>query len=244
VAVPPHILVVDDEPDIRGSIEDYLVLHGLSVATAEGGAAMRARLEEAEPALVVLDLNMPGEDGLSLARWLRENHRAGILMLTAMAEPMDRVIGLELGADDYMAKPFHLRELLARIRSILRRAAPDPAAARSPAVTGQAADGSETVRFGRCVLHLPSGTLRSKDGPEEQLTAMELDLLRAFAAHPNRILSRDRLLELAHNRSWDPFDRSIDVRITRIRKKIEPDPARPRTIRTVRGAGYVFKPDG
>jgi two-component system phosphate regulon response regulator OmpR len=158
---------------------------------------------------------------------------------------MDRVIGLEVGADDYMAKPFHLRELLARIRSILRRAAPEGTVDLAPSVTNAPAAGDpEAVPFGRCVLHLPSGTLRSADGAEEQLSAMELDLLRAFAAHPNRILSRDRLLELAHNRNWDPFDRSIDVRITRIRKKIEPDPARPRTIRTVRGAGYVFKPDG
>jgi DNA-binding response OmpR family regulator len=229
----PHILVVDDEADIRTSIADYLTLHGYSVATAEGGVAMRARVAERPPDLVVLDLRMPGEDGLSLSRWLRGTTQAGIVMLTALADPVDRVIGLEMGADDYMAKPFHPRELLARIRTVLRR------------VEGRArpaADASSRVRLGRGWLDFDTGTLVGDDGLAEQLAGTELDLLRAFARHPNRVLTRDDLLELAGSRTQDPFDRSIDIRINRIRRKIERDPADPQVIRTVRGTGYVFAP--
>lgn len=233
----PHIIVVDDEPDIRESVEEYLTLHGFTVATAAGGAEMRERISAKVADLVVLDLNMPGEDGLALARWLRERSQVGILMLTAIADPIDRVIGLEVGADDYVAKPFHPRELLARIRTILRRTGGTVAATDQPAVPLD-----NRVRFGRCLLDLESGKLTGDDGAEQQLTAMELDLLRAFAQNPNKILNRDQLLNLAHNRDWDPFDRSIDVRITRIRKKIEPNPAHPQVIKTVRGVGYIFQP--
>lgn len=235
----PHILVVDDDRDLRESIGEYLSLHGFDIILAEDGAAMRRRVAERRPDLVVLDLTMPGEDGLTLARWLRAQGSTGIIMLTAMAEPTDRIVGLEIGADDYIGKPFVPRELVARIRTVLRRLAPIAAA---PASAAQPP--AHEVRFGRCVLDRLSGKLRGDDGVEEQLTGMELDLLNAFAEHPNRILSRDRLLSLAHNRDWDPLDRSIDVRITRIRKKIEPDPARPRVIKTVRGAGYIFEPGG
>jgi DNA-binding response OmpR family regulator len=235
----PHILVVDDDRDLRESIGEYLSLHGFDTILAEDGAAMRRRVAERRPDLVVLDLTMPGEDGLTLARWLRAQGSTGIIMLTAMAEPTDRIVGLEIGADDYIGKPFVPRELVARIRTVLRRLAPVAAA---PASAPQPP--AHEVRFGRCVLDRLSGKLRGDDGVEEQLTGMELDLLNAFAEHPNRILSRDRLLSLAHNRDWDPLDRSIDVRITRIRKKIEPDPARPRVIKTVRGAGYMFEPGG
>ena len=235
MAEKPHIIVVDDEADIRESVEEYLSLHGFSVATAAGGEELRSRVTEQAPALVVLDLNMPGEDGLSLARWLRETSQVGILMLTAIADPVDRVVGLEVGADDYMAKPFHPRELLARVRTILRRM-------QSPGAPAEAPSSASQVRFGRCVLDLDAGKLLEDDGAEQQLTAMELDLLKAFAQNPNKILNRDQLLSLAHNRDWDPFDRSIDVRITRIRKKVEPDPAHPQVIKTVRGAGYIFEP--
>lgn len=234
----PHILVVDDDRDLRESIGEYLSLHGFDIVLAEDGAAMRRRVAERRPDLVVLDLTMPGEDGLTLARWLRAQGSTGIIMLTAMAEPTDRIVGLEVGADDYIGKPFVPRELVARIRTVLRRLAPVAAPASAPQPP------AHEVRFGRCVLDRLSGKLRGDDGVEEQLTGMELDLLNAFAEHPNRILSRDRLLSLAHNRDWDPLDRSIDVRITRIRKKIEPDPARPRVIKTVRGAGYIFEPGG
>ena len=236
MAESPHILVVDDEVDIRESLEEYLSLHGFSVATASGGAEMRASLAERAAALIVLDLNMPGEDGLTLARWLRERSQAGILMLTAIADPVDRVVGLEVGADDYMAKPFHPRELLARVRTILRRIQPS-----APAAAAEPAEAQNRVRFGKWVLDLDSGKLLGEQGTEQQLTGMEFELLKAFARNPNKILNRDQLLAQAHNRDWDPFDRSIDVRITRIRKKIEPDPAHPQIIKTVRGVGYIFE---
>ena len=228
------ILIVDDEPEICDSVQEYLSLHGFKVSTASGGTEMRRLFAEEVPALVVLDLNMPGEDGLSLARWIRERSQIGILMLTATADPIDRVVGLEVGADDYMAKPFNPRELLARIRTILRRV-------QAPAAAAPAPDPNR-VRFGRYVLDLESGKLLADDGTEQQLTAMEFDLLKAFARNPNRILDRDKLLSLAHKRDWDPFDRSIDVRITRIRKKIEADPSHPQIIKTVRGIGYIFEP--
>jgi two-component system phosphate regulon response regulator OmpR len=233
MADKPRILVVDDEADLRATLAEYLDLHGFDVHVAEDGASMRRLVAERAPDLVILDLNLPHEDGLSLTRWLRATSQVGILMLTAHADPLDRVVGIEVGAHDYMAKPFLPRELLARVRSILRRvrtAIPEVSAL------------PERVRFGRCLLDMRSGKLLGDDGAEQQLTGMEFDLLKAFAAHPNQILSRDRLLDLAHNRDWDPFDRSVDVRITRIRKKIEPDPVHPQIIKTVRGAGYIFEP--
>ncbi len=231
-----HILVVDDEAEIRESIAEYLTLQGLSVATADGGEAMRARVAERMPDLVVLDLRMPGEDGLALSRWLKSQSTAGILMLTALADPVDRVVGLEMGADDYMAKPFHPRELLARIRTVLRRVESGPAPAAADATP------SSRVRLGRCWLDLDTGSLVGDDGREDPLTGTELDLLRAFARNPNRVLSRDDLLALAGSRTDDPFDRSIDIRINRIRRKIELDPSQPQVIRTVRGSGYIFEP--
>lgn len=238
MAQPHHIVVVDDEADLRATLEEFLSLRGYAVTTAEGGAALRQAIARRRPDLVLLDLNMPGEDGLTLARWLRQETDAAIIMLTSAAEVVDRVIGLEVGADDYIGKPFDLRELLARIKSVLRRtapaAAPPPAAARLP----------EVVRIGRCSLNLASRRLYAEDGSQVPLTAMEFDLLKAFATHPNRALNRDQILDMAHDREWQPFDRSIDIRVTRIRRKVEPDPANPRYIRTVRGVGYMFVPDG
>lgn len=231
----PHILVVDDELDIRASIEEYLTLHGLSVATADGGEAMRARVAEKAPDLVVLDLKMPGEDGLALARWLKGHSGAGILMLTAIADPVDRVVGLEMGADDYMAKPFHPRELLARIRTVLRRV-------ENAASEAASAPPDRRVRLGRGWLDLDTSTLIRDDGSREPLTGTEFDLLKAFADNPRKVLSRDDLLSLAGSRGSDPFDRSIDIRINRIRRKVEVDPAHPQVIRTVRGSGYIFEP--
>ncbi len=231
-----HIFVVDDEAAARDMIGDYLKMHGFGVTLCDGGASLRQALGREKPDLIVLDLNMPEEDGLSIIRSLKQDSRVPIIMLTATASPIDRVVGLELGADDYLAKPCELRELVARIRSVLRRSAAAPAAAPEPS--------GQEVRFGTKWLNLDSRLLRDEDGVEHPLTASEFNLLKAFAENPKRVLSRERLLDLANARDPDAFDRAIDVRITRIRRKIEPDPDHPRVIRTVRGAGYVFSPEG
>ena len=230
-----RILVVDDDPLIRDMLAEYLSSHGYEVALAESGAAMRAEVARAVPAAVLLDVGMPGEDGLTLARYLRERYTLGIIMVTGAGDVVDRVAGLEVGADDYIAKPFDPRELRARLKSVLRR------------VQGQAAPSrpaeAPRVSIGRCLLDLRSRTLRDAKGREVPITAMEFDLLKALIEHPNQVLSRDRLLSLTRNREWEPFDRSIDIRITRLRRKLEDDPARPRAIRTVRGTGYMFVPE-
>lgn len=231
-----HIYVVDDEAAARDMIGDYLKMHGFGVTLCDGGASLRQALGREKPDLIVLDLNMPEEDGLSIVRSLKQDSHVPIIMLTATASPIDRVVGLELGADDYLAKPCELRELVARIRSVLRRSAASSGAA-SPAA-------GQEVRFGTKWLNLESRLLRDEDGVEHPLTASEFNLLKAFAENPKRVLSRERLLDLANARDPDAFDRAIDVRITRIRRKIEPDPDHPRIIRTVRGAGYVFSPEG
>lgn len=239
-----RILVVDDDPDVRAMLREYLSNHGFEVAEAEGGAAMRAALARAEPDIVLLDLRLPGEDGLALARYLREHYTVGIVMVTAAGEVVDRIVGLEMGADDYLAKPFEPRELLARIKGVLRRVQAArsgvPAPAAAPA-GGQSAQGGR-MSVGPCHLDLHSHRLFDGAGQELPLTAMEFELLRVFVDCPNQVLSRDRLLTLTRNREWEPFDRSIDIRIARLRRKIEPDPERPRFIRTVRGAGYMFVP--
>ena len=232
----PHIFVVDDEKAARDMVGDYLKMHGFAVTLCESGPALRKCLEKGRPDLVVLDLNMPEEDGLSLIRHLKQTGGVPVIMLTATASPIDRVVGLELGADDYLAKPAELRELLARVRSVLRRAA-------GPVPSASNADRRE-VKVGTKWLDLDGRTLRDEEGVEELLTPSEFNLLKAFAENPRRILSRERLLDLAQARDPDAFDRAIDVRITRIRRKIEPDPGNPRIIRTVRGAGYVFSPEG
>jgi DNA-binding response OmpR family regulator len=236
----PHIAVVDDEPSTRDMVGEYLITHGFQVSQCDGGASLRELLKKTSPDLIVLDLNMPEEDGLSIVRDLKQRSRVPVIMLTATASAIDRVVGLELGADDYVAKPCELRELVARIRSVLRRS--QAAAPGAPAAEGKAA--ARTVRFGTKVLDLDAHVLRDDDGNEHPLTTSEFTLLKAFADNPKRVLSRERLLDLANARDPEAFDRAIDVRITRIRRKIEPDPDRPSIIRTVRGAGYVFSPDG
>jgi two-component system phosphate regulon response regulator OmpR len=228
-----HIVVVDDEADLREMLHEYLSAQGFSVSMADGGSALRSLIEERPADLVVLDVNMPGDDGLTLTRFLRERGGTGIILLTAVGETVDRIVGLEMGADDYLPKPFDPRELLARIKSVLRRSH----MARLPAAP--AARPGE-VRFGRYVLNLESHKLLDSANVEIQLTSSEFDLLKVFAAHPNQVLSRDRLLDLTSHRDLEPFDRSIDVRITRIRRKIEVDAARPQVIKTVRGSGYMF----
>jgi two-component system OmpR family response regulator len=231
-----HIFVVDDEAAARDMIGDYLKMHGFGVTLCESGAALRTAFAKARPDLVVLDLNMPEEDGLSVIRFLKQAGSVPIIMLTATASPIDRVVGLELGADDYLAKPAELRELLARIRSVLRRST-------APAPGTGAGTPNRTVKLGTKWLDLDARSLRDADGNEHPLTASEFSLLKAFAENPKRVLTRERLLDLAQARDSEAFDRAIDVRITRIRRKIEPDPSRPRIIRTVRGAGYVFSPE-
>jgi two-component system, OmpR family, response regulator len=235
-----HIVVVDDEAAARDMIGDYLRMHGFSVSLCDGGRSLRAETARQAPDLIVLDLNMPEEDGLSIIRDLKQKSSVPVIMLTATASPIDRVVGLELGADDYLAKPCELRELLARIRSVLRRAAPAAAADPPPA----AAPANNLVRFGTKWLDLDVQSLRDEEGNEHPLTASEYALLKAFAANPKRVLTRDRLLELANARDAEAFDRAVDIRIMRIRRKIEPDPAHPSVIRTVRGGGYLFSPTG
>jgi two-component system phosphate regulon response regulator OmpR len=230
------VLVVDDDPSIRDMLAEYLGSHGFSVAQAADGDAMRTEIERAAPDVVLLDLRLPREDGLTLARYLRERYDVGIIMVTGAGEVVDRIVGLEVGADDYVTKPFDPRELLARIKSVLRRAQARPAA-EAPAAAGAAA---QRVRFGRCRLDVASHQLFDANGEEIPLTSMEFDLLKIFVEHPGKALSRDRILTLTKNREWDPYDRSIDIRIARLRRKVETDPENPQVIRTVRGVGYMF----
>jgi two-component system phosphate regulon response regulator OmpR len=227
------VLIVDDDAAIRRVVTEYLGSHDYEVTAADGGEAMRAALQTAVPDVVLLDLGLPGEDGLALARYLKERYAVGIIMVTGASETVDRIVGLEVGADDYIGKPFDLRELRARIKSVMRRMQPQAASAGSQ---------SARVAIGRCALDLAARQLYDRDGAEVPITAMEFDLLKAFIDHPNQVLSRDRLLTLTRNREWEPFDRSIDIRITRLRRKIEDDPENPRSIRTVRGAGYMYVP--
>jgi two-component system, OmpR family, response regulator len=233
-----HIVVVDDEAPARDMVADYLRIHGFEVTTCDGGASLRRTIAVQSPDLIVLDLNMPEEDGLSIIRTLKQQMAVPIIMLTATAGAIDRIVGLELGADDYLAKPCELRELLARIRSVLRRSV--PAAASEPAAPRR----QPLVRFGTKWLDLHAQLLRDDGGNEFPLAGSEFALLKVFAENPRRVLSREQLLDLANARDREAFDRAIDVRITRLRRKIEPDPAHPSVIRTVRGAGYLFSPGG
>ena len=234
-----HIIIVDDEAPAREMVGDYLKMHGFSVTLCDGGKSLRSAIEAGVPDLVVLDLNMPEEDGLSIIRDLKSRGNVPVIMLTATASPIDRVVGLELGADDYVAKPCELRELMARIRSVLRRSAP----ARPVEAAAKNAK-EQLVRFGTKWLDLEAQALRDDEGNEHPLTASEFGLLKVFAANPKRVLSRERLLELANARDAEAFDRAVDLRIMRIRRKIELDPTKPAVIRTIRGGGYLFSPVG
>jgi two-component system phosphate regulon response regulator OmpR len=208
VSATATILIVDDEPDVREVLEETFATRGYAVLGAESATAAKAVAAKHPIDLAVVDIHMPGEDGLSLARHLRERYaRIAIVMLTSAANVVDRIVGLEMGADDYVPKPFDPRELIARVKSVLRRT---------------------------------SAAARGEDVP---MSSLEFDLLKAFAQHPNRALSRERILNM-NQRDWDPFDRSVDLRVMRLRKKVEPDPEHPRYIRTVRNEGYVFVPDG
>jgi two-component system phosphate regulon response regulator OmpR len=237
-AAPTTLLIVDDEPELRGLLAEYFGRHGFAVQAAASAAEARSLVAQQRPALALLDVHMPGENGLGLARWLREAHAGvAIVMLTTASEPVDRIVGLELGADDYVGKPFELRELLARVRAVLRRTQAPPVAP-----VAAATDTSRRVPFGALWLDLDQRKLLAADGHEVEITAAEFDLLALFARHPNRPLTRDQIMEQAHNRGWDVFDRSIDLRVMRLRRKIERNPDKPEVLKTVRNVGYVYVP--
>lgn len=234
----PYLLVVEDEPTQRQILTEYLSRQGLRVAAVPDGRLMREALVADMPQLLLLDVGLPGEDGFALARWLRERHPTlGIIMVTGASDSVDRIVGLETGADDYVTKPYDPRELLARIKSVLRRTQAMVAHRAAP-VTNQ----SEVppISLGRCSFDRGRRVLLTPDGLHEQLTATEYDLLDLFCQHPNRPLTREWLLETTSQRDYDGSDRSIDLRVTRLRRKIELDADKPQTLRTVRGVGYML----
>lgn len=233
-----HILVVDDDQEIRTLLADFLNNYGYKVSAAADGVEMFDILNREDITLIILDLMMPGEDGLTLCKRVRTSSNMPIIMLTAIGEDTDRIIGLEMGADDYIAKPFNPRELLARMKAILRRTSEG-----EPASTEDARKESSRVMFSGWYLDLATRTLLSPEEMEVSLSAGEFDLLNALIEHPQRVLSRDQLLDFTKNRPAGPFDRSIDVQISRLRHKIEPDPKNPTLIKTVRGGGYLFTPE-
>jgi two-component system OmpR family response regulator len=228
----PHILVIDDHREIRDLLSRYLARHGFRVSAAESAPRARRLLETSAIDLVVLDIMMPGEDGLSLCRHLRATTDLPVIMLTAMAEDTDRVVGLEMGADDYLVKPFNPRELLARIKAVLRRANSLPRQRPSPR--------ADTIRFGHWKLHVARRELVGEDGVAIPLSTTEFLLLGALLDHPKMVLNRDQLLDLTRGRSANVFDRSIDNQVSRLRKKIEADPKEPSLIKTVWGGGYML----
>jgi DNA-binding response OmpR family regulator len=230
--MPTRLLIVDDDAELRGMLQTYLGQHGYTAHAVADGAAMDAYLATQRVDLVVLDLMLPGEDGLSLARRLRAASAVPIVMLSARGDDVDRIVGLEMGADDYLSKPFNPRELLARIKAVLRRPVPAPAETES-----------DIKAFGPFRLNLSNHSL-TRDGDNLPLTTAEFTLLRVFLQHARRVLSRDQLVDLVQGHERMPFDRSIDVRVARLRRKIETDPDNPRYIRTVWGAGYLFSPTG
>lgn len=229
-----HILVVDDHQEIRDLLARFLGAQGFRVSTAIDGRAMHTRLAGTRVDLIILDRMLPGDDGLALCRQLRASSNVPIIMLTAMGDPVDRTIGLEVGADDYVTKPFDAHELLARIRAVLRRVhgAPEPPAAPCT-----------VLRFAGWRFHVDRRELESVEGVIEPLSSGEYDLLMAFVQHPGRVLSRDQLIDLARGRSAAINDRSIDTQVMRLRRKIEPDPKTPTLIKTVWGGGYLFTPE-
>ncbi len=227
-----HILIVDDDAEIRSLLSDYLVKNGLRVTSAADGRAMWRALDNGRFDLVVLDLMLPGEDGLTLCRNLRTRSDVPVIMLTARGDDTDRIIGLEMGADDYVTKPFSARELLARIKVVLRRT-------RSLPPT-RADDSARQLQFGNWTLDTSHRHLVSTDGVVTPLSGAEYRLLRVFLSHPNRVLNRDQLLDLSLGKEADPLDRSIDVQVSRLRHRLGDDPREPRLIKTIRGEGYVL----
>lgn len=232
----PHILCVDDEEEIRTLLGRYFGQHGMRVSLAAGGSDMRRCIAEDGVDLVLLDLGLPGDDGLTLMRHLREHWNGAVIIVSGRGDAVDRVVGLELGADDYVTKPFDLRELLARVRSVLRRLE----AGRVAAPT--AGRPRRIALFAGFRFDLAARTLHDRDGTTIDLTSGEFDLLRALVQQPNQVLSRDALMNSIHGRDIGPYDRAIDMQIGRLRRKIEADPERPALIKSVRGAGYLFVP--
>jgi len=227
-----HILVVDDDRDIRGLLAEYLDANGFKTLTATNGNEMRKTLEESRVDLIVLDLTLPGEDGLTLCRDLRSRSTVPVIMLTARGEPLDRILGLEMGADDYLAKPFEPRELFARIRSVLRRTQALP--------PNMALPQAKALHFSGWTLDLTARHLLNPDGIVVALSGAEFRMLKVFLEHPNRVLNRDQLLELTQGREADPFDRAVDLQISRLRQKLGDDARTPTIIKTVRNEGYVL----
>lgn len=227
---PDHVLVVDDDAEIRKLLGEYLERNGFRVSLATDGPDMRRALDRTRPDIVVLDLMLPGDSGLTLCRDLRVESSLPVIMLTARAEEVDRIVGLEMGADDYLAKPFSPRELLARIRSILRRT-------RGPA---SPAAGGHQLRFAGWILDLAARQLVAADGVVVALSGAEFKLLSVFVEHPNRVLDRNQLMDLTVGRDGSPFDRSIDVQVSRLRLRLRDDAREPRIIKTVRNEGYVL----
>lgn len=225
-----HILVVDDDPEIRSLLGEYLERNGFRVSLVTDGREMRRALEESRPDLVVLDVMLPGEDGLALCRDLRARSRQPVIMLTARADEFDRILGLEMGADDYLVKPFNPRELLARINSVLRRARALPSAQGS----------AQSVRFAGWTLDLAARQLIAPDDVLVSLSGAEFRLLCVFVEHPNRVLDRNQLMDLALGRESAPFDRSIDVQVSRLRARLRDEGREPRIIKTIRNEGYVL----
>jgi len=230
----PHILVVDDSPDIRDPLARYFAKNGMRVSKANGGVELRRALKTSAIDLIVLDIMMPGEDGLSLCRFVRETTNIPVILLTALSEETDRIVGLEIGADDYVVKPFNPRELLARVRAVLRRSQTLP---RAPAST------MKQVRFDRWTLDVPRQELIDAEGVAVPLSTAEFRLLTVFLERPRMVLSREQLLDLTSGRALEPFERSIDNQVSRLRKKIEADPKNPAIIKTVWGGGYSFAAD-
>ena len=233
-----HIAVVDDEADITQLLANYLQAHGYRVTQHHSARALMASMPADLPALILLDLGLPGEDGFSIARQIREHWHCGLVIVTGRGDAVDKVVGLEVGADDYITKPFDLRELLARVKAVLRRTEPSEhssAAAAAAAVTSR-----DRFSFATWQLDTAARRLSDAQGRETSLTTGEFDLLCAFVRHAGRVLSRDFLLEQTRGRDGGPFDRTIDVQVGRLRKKLEADPDDPQIIKSVRGAGYIL----
>lgn len=231
-----RILVVDDEAGVRALLRECFEVEGYAVVEAADSREALGALDAAPPDIVTLDLKLAGEDGLDVARQIRSKCNVPIVMITGKGDPIDRIVGLELGADDYITKPFHLREVLARIRAILRRY--DPPAPAEPAAGPEVE--AERFAFDSWVLDIPRRELRSSNGAVHDLTTAEFNMLEIFVRRPHRVLSRDNIMDLLKGHDWSPYDRSIDSLIVRLRRKIEPNPETPRLIKTVRGVGYVM----